>query len=63
MKRIFIITGANGFLGNNIVRKLTENAENEVRALVLPGDVPESKYYKSVVNKEYDNIAKKALNI
>ena len=24
---------------------------------------PESKYYKSVVNKEYDNIAKKALNI
>lgn len=36
MKRIFIITGANGFLGNNIVRKLTEDAENEVRALVLP---------------------------
>ena len=42
MKRIFIITGANGFLGNNIVRKLTENAENEVRGLVLPGDALKS---------------------
>lgn len=42
MKRIFIITGANGFLGNNIVRKLTENAENEVRALVLPVDALKS---------------------
>ena len=42
MKRIFIITGANGFLGNNIVRKLTEDAENEVRALVLPGDALKS---------------------
>lgn len=37
-KKIFIITGANGFLGNNIVRKLLENKENEVRGLVLPGD-------------------------
>ena len=38
MKRIYIVTGANGFLGNNIVRKLVQNKENEVRALVLPDD-------------------------
>ena len=38
MKKIYIITGANGFLGNNIVRKLVENQDNEVRALVLPAD-------------------------
>ena len=38
MKRIYIVTGANGFLGNNIVRKLLQNKENEVRALVLPDD-------------------------
>ena len=30
---IYIITGANGFLGNNIVRKLVENPNNQVRAL------------------------------
>ena len=38
MKRILIVTGANGFLGNNVVRMLKENKDNEVRALVLPGD-------------------------
>lgn len=38
MKKIYIITGANGFLGNNIVRKLVQDKENEVRALVLPND-------------------------
>ncbi len=38
MKKIYIITGASGFLGNNIVRKLIEDKDNEVRALVLPGD-------------------------
>lgn len=38
MKKIFIITGANGFLGNNLVRRLAENEENEIRALVLPTD-------------------------
>jgi len=38
VKKIFIVTGANGFLGNNVVRKLAENRENEVRALVLPED-------------------------
>lgn len=38
MKKIYIITGANGFLGNNIIRKLEQNSENEIRALVLPND-------------------------
>ena len=38
MKKIYIVTGANGFLGNNIVRKLAKDKENEVRALVLPED-------------------------
>lgn len=31
---IYIITGANGFLGNNLVRALVKNPNNEVRALV-----------------------------
>lgn len=38
MKKIFIITGANGFLGNNIIRILHMNKDIEVRALVLPDD-------------------------
>lgn len=38
IEKIFIITGANGFLGNNIVRKLIEDKNNEVRVLVLPED-------------------------
>ena len=38
MKRLFIVTGANGFLGNNIIRQLEQNPENEIRALVLPND-------------------------
>ena len=38
MKKLYIITGANGFLGNNIIRKLEQNIENEIRALVLPND-------------------------
>ena len=38
MKRIYIVTGANGFLGNNIVRKLVQDKESEIRALVLPND-------------------------
>lgn len=58
MKKIYIITGANGFLGNNIVRKLIENEENEVRALVLPQDKVNSleglncKIYKGDVTKK-----------
>lgn len=34
MKNIYIVTGANGFLGNNIVRQLSQNPQNQVRALV-----------------------------
>lgn len=58
MKKIYIVTGANGFLGNNIVRKLVEDKENEVRALVLPNDTVKSldglncKIYYGDVTKE-----------
>lgn len=38
MKKVCIVTGANGFLGNNVVRKLAGNKDCEVRALILPGD-------------------------
>lgn len=34
MREIYIITGANGFLGNNIVRALEQKSNVEVRALV-----------------------------
>lgn len=34
MKDIYIVTGANGFLGNNLVRTLCQNTNNQVRALV-----------------------------
>lgn len=36
-KQIYIVTGANGFLGNNIIRKLADTGA-EIRALVLPKD-------------------------
>ena len=36
MKRIFIVTGATGFLGNNIVLELTKDKENDIRVLLLP---------------------------
>lgn len=58
MKKVYIITGANGFLGNNIVRKLAQDKENEVRALVLPNDTIKSldglncKIYYGDVTKE-----------
>ncbi len=38
MKKIYLITGANGFLGNNIVRQLEEKDDVEIRALIIPGD-------------------------
>lgn len=34
MQKIFIVTGANGFLGNNIIRQLNQDSTNQVRALV-----------------------------
>ncbi len=34
MQKIYIITGANGFLGNNLVRELVKDPNNQVRALV-----------------------------
>lgn len=34
MQKIYIVTGANGFVGNNLIRKLVENPKNQVRALV-----------------------------
>ncbi len=59
MKRIYIVTGANGFLGNNIVRNLPVKENDEIRALVLPNDKIHSldgvncKIYKGdVTNKE-----------
>ena len=59
VKRIYIITGANGFLGNNIIRKLGLDSDNEIRAFVLNGDSTKSLenlkckiYYGDVTNKE-----------
>lgn len=37
MKRIYIVTGASGFLGNNIIRMLEHDDNAEVRAFVLNG--------------------------
>ncbi len=37
MKRIYIVTGASGFLGNNIIRVLEYDDNAEVRAFVLNG--------------------------
>ncbi|HHT25016.1 MAG TPA: NAD-dependent epimerase/dehydratase family protein [Clostridiaceae bacterium] len=42
MKRIYIVTGAAGFLGNNIIRQLAEDKENEIRALLLPNEKTDS---------------------
>ena len=38
LKKIYIITGSNGFLGNNIIRKLEHDNNNEIRAFVLNGE-------------------------
>ena len=61
IKKIFIITGANGFLGNNIIRELSLNKEFEIRALILPNqntdilkDFNCKIYYGDV--REYDTL-------
>ena len=75
MKKIYIITGANGFLGNNIIRKLEQDADNEIRAFVLNGDSIKSLkklrckiYYGDVTKKEtlssiFENIDSKKIFI
>jgi dihydroflavonol-4-reductase len=58
LKKIYIVTGAAGFLGNNIIRKLEQNKDNEIRALVLPQEKTVSleglncKIYKGDVTKK-----------
>ena len=59
MKRIYIVTGANGFLENNIIRKLEQDDNNEIRAFVLNGESIKSLeklkckiYYGDVTKKE-----------
>lgn len=58
---IYIISGANGFLGNNIIRKLQCKDNIEIRAIVVPNHNIESLdglkckiYYASVEN--YDSL-------
>lgn len=58
MKKVFIVTGANGHLGNTIVKQLLARGET-VRALVMPGDNLRSLegmdvgiYYANVCDKE-----------
>lgn len=59
MNKIYIITGANGFLGNNIIRKLKQEKSSEIRAFVLKGESIKSLenlkckiYYGDVTKKE-----------
>lgn len=42
MQKIYIVTGANGFLGNNIVRILAKDPNNQIRALVSSLDRAEA---------------------
>ena len=39
MKKIYVVTGANGHLGGTLVRMLSKRGET-VRGLVLPGENP-----------------------
>lgn len=58
VKKIYIITGATGFLGNNIIRKLEKNVDSEIRTFVLNGESIKSlenlkcKIYYGDVTKE-----------
>ena len=38
VKNTYIVTGANGFLGNNIIRKLITKSENEIRKFQKQAD-------------------------
>lgn len=55
MKNIYIITGANGHLGNTILRRI-DRANNQVRGLIMPGQTPEiagvNYYYGDVTKPE-----------
>lgn len=55
--KTFIITGATGFLGNNIIREIIKEKDIEIRALVLPNTslkaidgLPVKLFYGDVVN-------------
>lgn len=59
MEKVYIITGADGFLGSNIVRQLQKDDQAEIRALLLPGTSLESLgglkcslYYGNVCDKD-----------
>ncbi len=60
MKNIYIVTGADGFLGNNIIRQLNEKDPGcDIRALILKGDrteslfeVPCTHYYGNVLDRD-----------
>ena len=49
--RMYLVTGAAGFLGSNICRQLTADGQ-KVRALVLEGD-PAAKYIPEGVEITY----------
>ena len=53
-KRLSIVTGANGYLGREIVKEIVENgdddAENQVLCLVRPKRVEEEEKYWHQIN-------------
>ena len=59
MKKVFIVTGSTGFLGNTIVKKLSKNKDYEVRALVyskkeedILKDIDCKIFYGDITNKD-----------
>ena len=59
MKKIYIVTGANGFLGNNIIRKLEQDDNNEIRAFVLNGESIKSlEKLKCKISVSYTHLVK-----
>lgn len=53
MNRTYIITGANGHLGNTILRTI-DKRKNQVRGLILPGENP----YLAGVNYYFGDVTK-----